>query len=139
MSEAKNIGLVTICLGSVHKSRDGGEGEGSNFFLAKASRNRHEGGVSKIFWNPQRVILTFLKSEIFIFPMNLAALINLGWIFKTRFSVWHKEIILYFELIFFLTLTHVFVRWYWAYVRTSDSHRGVHKMNQEGCMIQYKK
>ena len=31
-------------------------------------------GGSQIFSNPQRVILTFLNSEFWIFPMNLVAL-----------------------------------------------------------------
>ena len=31
-------------------------------------------GGSQIFLNPQRVILTFLNSEFWIFPMNLVAL-----------------------------------------------------------------
>ena len=37
----------------------------------KASRG---GGGSQIFSNPRRVILTFLNSEFWIFPMNLVAL-----------------------------------------------------------------
>ena len=43
--------------------------------LVKAARKRHEGGGgSQIFSNPQSVILTFLNSEFWIFPMNLVAL-----------------------------------------------------------------
>ena len=33
-----------------------------------------EGRRTQIFSNPQRVILTFLNSEFWIFPMNLVAL-----------------------------------------------------------------
>ena len=39
--------------------------------VTKPSRG---GGGSQIFSNPQRVILTFLNSEFWIFPMNLVAL-----------------------------------------------------------------
>ena len=40
--------------------------------VTKASRGG--GGGAQIFSNPQRVILTFLNSEFWIFPMNLVAL-----------------------------------------------------------------
>ena len=58
-----------LALGTVHKSRDGGEG-----FWSKRHESVTRGGESQIFSNPQRVILTFLNSEFWIFPMNLVAL-----------------------------------------------------------------
>ena len=49
---------------------------GGRGVLVKASRKRHEGGGggAQLFSNPQSVILTFLNSEFWIFPMNLVAL-----------------------------------------------------------------
>ena len=47
---------------------------GGGEVLVETSRKCHEGGGSQIFSNPQRVILTFLHSGFWIFPMNLVAL-----------------------------------------------------------------
>ena len=46
---------------------------GEGFWSKRHESVTGEGG-SRIFSNPQRVILTFLNSEFWIFPMNLVAL-----------------------------------------------------------------
>ena len=118
-------------------ARPQGSGLALRWFWSKRheSVTRGEGG-SQIFSNPQRVILTFLNSEFWIFPMNLVALAE---DFQNQiFFISQEKIIPNFELIFFLTLTHVLLRWDWTYVPTSHYYRGEHKGNQEGCRIQYK-
>ena len=47
---------------------------GGGVELQKRHENVTGGGGSQIFSNPQRVILTFLNAEFWIFPMNLVAL-----------------------------------------------------------------
>ena len=49
-------------------------GGGWGFWSKRHESVTRGGGGSQIFSNPQRVILTFLNSEFWIFPMNLVAL-----------------------------------------------------------------
>ena len=48
--------------------------EGEGVFGQSVTTASRGGGGSQIFSNPQKVILTFLNSEFWIFPMNLVAL-----------------------------------------------------------------